>query len=116
MVLQEWEEGAVVSEIQFSEICFWVQIHNMPLDLLTKKNVEVIGRKLGRIVEIEDPSGKVGFGRGFLRIRVGMEVDKALVDGFWIPRKNKERCWATVKCEKLSDFCFLCGKLGHVVK
>ena len=71
------------------------------MDLLTKVNAEVIRRKLGRIVEVEDQSGKVRFERGFLQMRFGLEIDKALVDGFWIPRKNKGRCWATVKYEKL---------------
>ena len=30
--------------------------------------------------------------------------------------KNKDRVWAIVKYEKLLDFCFSCGKLGHVAK
>ena len=116
LVLKEWEEGAVLREIQFTEICFWVQVHNVPLDLLTKANAELIGRKLGRVVEVEDPSGNEGFGRGFLRMRLGVEIGKALVERFWIPRKNKGRIWAMIKYEKLSDFCFSCEKLGHVAK
>ena len=47
-------------------------------------------------------------------MRLGIEIGKALVEGFWIPRKNKERIWVIANYEKLSNFCFSCGKLGHV--
>ena len=53
----------------------------MPIDLLTKANAKIKGRKLGRVVMVEDPNGKIGFGRGFLWMRLGFEVGKALVVG-----------------------------------
>ena len=74
--------GAIVTDVQFEEICFWVQVHNVPIDLLTKANAKIKGRKLGRVVMVEDPNGKIGFGRGFLWMRLGFEVGKALVVGF----------------------------------
>ena len=112
MVLKEWEVGAVIKEVIFEEIYFWVQIHNVPIDMLTKVNAEIIGMKLGRVEEVEDPSGNGGFGRGFLRMRLGTKIGRALMVGFWIPKRNRDRVWATIKYEKLSDFCFSCGKLG----
>ena len=76
MVLKEWGQGVVVKEVHFSKILFWVQIHNVLLDLLTKANAEVIGRKLRRVVLVEDPSGESSFGRGVLKMRLGIGIEK----------------------------------------
>ena len=116
MVLKEWEVDAVIEEVIFEEICFWIQIHNVPIDMLTKVNAEIIGRMLGRVEVVEDPSGNGGFGKGFLRMRLGIEIGRVLVAGFWIPKRNRDRVWAIIKYEKLSDFYFSCGKLGHMEK
>ena len=32
-----------------------------------------------------------GFGIGFLRMRIGIEIKRALIEGFSIPRKSKAR-------------------------
>ena len=40
---------------------------------------------------VEDLSGNEGLERGFLRMRLGIQIGKALVEGFWIPRKNKKK-------------------------
>ncbi|XWS27547.1 hypothetical protein CRYUN_Cryun26dG0125300 [Craigia yunnanensis] len=55
-------------------------------------------------------------GRCFLRIRVAMEVAKPLVTGFWVTREGNRKVWVKIKYEKISDFCFECGWLGHVWK
>ena len=86
------------------------------MDLMTQRNAEVVGRKLGRLVKIDDQKIIKGVGRSFLRIRLGVKVDEALVEGFWLPREVKERNWVQIRYEKLSEFCFACGKLGHLLK
>ncbi|XVF47865.1 hypothetical protein PTKIN_Ptkin03bG0144700 [Pterospermum kingtungense] len=54
--------------------------------------------------------------KGFLRIRVGLKLESKLVDGFWIPIKDRDGVWAFLKYEKLFDFCLFYGKLGYVAK
>ncbi|XWS24810.1 hypothetical protein CRYUN_Cryun27aG0016800 [Craigia yunnanensis] len=55
-------------------------------------------------------------GRGFLRFRVGLTSNSPLLEGFWVPRRERNKVWASIKYEKLSDFCFACGKLWHFWK
>ena len=45
-----------------------------------------------------------------------LKIQKALVDGFWLPIEDRGRRWIRLKYEKLSDYCYGCGKLGHVLK
>ncbi|XWS68928.1 hypothetical protein CRYUN_Cryun04dG0135500 [Craigia yunnanensis] len=82
--------------------------------ILNRRGVIAILR--GRLMEVEDPKLVEGGGRGFLRVKVAIKVASPLVDGFWVPRKDKERAWASVRYEKLFDFCFACGKLCHIWK
>lgn len=45
-----------------------------------------------------------------------IDVHKPLVDGFFIPRVDRDRIWAAFKYEGVQDFCFSCGRLGHTLK
>ena len=45
----------MIEELDLIEIAFGVQIHNLPLEMITKSNVEIIGGKIGRLMDIEDP-------------------------------------------------------------
>ncbi|OMO83330.1 hypothetical protein COLO4_22586 [Corchorus olitorius] len=116
MSFKKWTPGVVPSELQFKTINFWVQVHKLPIEMITRSNADIIGSKLGRIIHVEEPITAGGLGRNFLRIRIELCVDNALVSGFWVPRRNLEKIWGEVKYEHLSDFCYGCGKLGHVVK
>lgn len=55
-------------------------------------------------------------GRSFMIIRVEIDVEKLFVPGFWVSRRGSGKIWAEVKYEKLADFCYCCGMLGHVMK
>lgn len=54
-------------------------------------------------------------GRSFLRVRVEIEISKPLPKGFWLRRNTGagQDLWISYKYEKLSDFCYDCGRLGH---
>lgn len=47
-------------------------------------------------------------------MRVMIDVNKPLPQGFWLPRAEGKKTWVEFKFERLSDFCFLCSKLGHL--
>ncbi|KAH1115075.1 hypothetical protein J1N35_008453 [Gossypium stocksii] len=51
---QRWDGGDSISEMDFSSIQYWIQVHNLPMEWLSRKNVEIIGVRLGKVVEIDD--------------------------------------------------------------
>ena len=114
--LKRWEVDQAIQEVSFSKVTFWIQIHKLPLELLTEQNARKIGSVLGELVSVEDPMNNRGVGRSFLRIRVKVDVEKPLVGGFWVFRENKEKVWVEVKYEKITDFYCGYGRLGHVVR
>lgn len=63
-----------------------------------------------------DLSGsEVGGGKRYVRVRVGIEVNKPLITGFPLARGELPVLWIPFKYEKLGGFCYGCGILGHNV-
>ncbi|OMO55831.1 hypothetical protein COLO4_35857 [Corchorus olitorius] len=116
LILKRWDITKAVKEFEFNEIQLWIQVHNLPFVMQTLTNARKIGGTIGKIIDIEDPSWNFGIGRGFLRIKVELDIDKRLVEGFWVPKQNDERIWCDIKYERLADFCYCCGRMGHTEK
>ncbi|OMO68596.1 hypothetical protein COLO4_29560 [Corchorus olitorius] len=114
--LKFWPPDKSMREVDLDSIAFWVQIHSLPREMMVKSNAMKIGSLLGNVLEIEEPRGRFGINRSFLRVRVELKAKKALVPGVWVNRQGGDRAWAEFKYEKLSDFCFNCGRLGHSCK
>lgn len=66
------------AELNFTKNPFWIQVQNLLLELLNSKNVSTLLKKVGRVLEIEDPivDGKIF--RNFIRARVMLDVTKPL--------------------------------------
>ncbi|XVE99233.1 hypothetical protein REPUB_Repub03eG0180100 [Reevesia pubescens] len=45
-----------------------------------------------------------------------MDVNKSLLNGFWVLRDGMGKVWVELKYEKLLDFCFGCGVLGYGIR
>lgn len=53
--------------------------------------------------------------RSFLRLQANVDISKSLKSRVFIKNDDGSTQWLAFKHERLSDFCFGCGKLGHVV-
>lgn len=115
LVLKPIEEGVVVSTMNFNVSPFWVQIHGLPVEKMTKANAETIGNRLGRLLGIEAISDGLLLERSFLRVRVELNLSQPLPKGFWLRRKEPSGfdLWIAYKYERLTDFCYACGRVGH---
>lgn len=91
-----------------------MQVHNIPLNRMNKENAIRFGNYIRSFVKI-DKSLTENRPRSFLRVHIHVDVTKALKTGVFIKNKDGSNRWLTFKYERLSDFYFGCGKLGHVI-
>ncbi|KAJ1390976.1 Zinc finger, CCHC-type [Sesbania bispinosa] len=111
--IQPWNPELSIEEVSFNLSPFWIQIHGLPIEMMTVKNASSIGSKLGSILRVENPMVEGHLLRSFFRVKVLINISKSFITGFWLPRKNLPRTWIKIKYEKLMDFCYNCGKIGH---
>ncbi|KAI7982273.1 hypothetical protein LOK49_LG15G01605 [Camellia lanceoleosa] len=115
IVLQPLATGKSVEEIDFKWSSFWIQVHGLPVAKLTRQNGEIIGRRIGNLVGVEALHDGLLLVWSFLRLMVEVDVSEPLPRGFILQHhgsKDKES-WISYKYEKLSNFCYDYGSLGH---
>ncbi|KAI8019758.1 putative ribonuclease H protein [Camellia lanceoleosa] len=118
LILQPLHLGMAVSDFEFRWCPFWVQVYGLPLDKMTKTHGVTIGNNLGKLIKVEALSDGLLLGRSFLRIRVEIDVTKPLLQGFILHRRNPfgeamDDVRILYKYEKLSEFFYDCGRIGH---
>uniref|UniRef100_A0A803P996 Reverse transcriptase domain-containing protein n=1 Tax=Cannabis sativa TaxID=3483 RepID=A0A803P996_CANSA len=92
---------------------FWVQIYRLPFLSKTKALAEALGNIIGEFIEVFEDSTNEGWGP-FLRVRVKLSVAKPLPRGQMIKfPKVKDEFWIDYRYERIPEFCFECGCLGH---
>ncbi|KAJ8758931.1 hypothetical protein K2173_002710 [Erythroxylum novogranatense] len=93
----------------------WVQVHKLPVGFMSEKVAQTIGNFLGAFVK-SDPNNFSDIWRSYMRIRVAVDVNKAIKHEMKIKRQGGE--WVTLdfKYERLPTVYFVCGLLGHTEK
>ncbi|KAK3028765.1 hypothetical protein RJ639_037986 [Escallonia herrerae] len=83
---------------------------------MTSNNVITIGKRIGVLLQVEHSrNGRIGEA-GFMRLRVEIALEQPIPKGFALKREGREDTWIQFRYERLPDFCFRCGFLGHVRK
>ncbi|KAB2616581.1 hypothetical protein D8674_023169 [Pyrus ussuriensis x Pyrus communis] len=95
----KWPPELALEELELDAVPFWVQIRGIPLGLASA----------GKFIAMEDP----GLARGFLRVRILVDTEKPLFKGCWIRRDTNRDTWVEFRYERLQDFCYRCGRIGH---
>lgn len=115
VVIVEYDGFTNVSDYAYDKIQVWARIKGLSDGLTGKKDLtKKVATKVGEPpITVVVNEGKIN-PSSFLRARVYVDVNKPLVR--FVPITFKERKKYHVYYEKLPDFCFFCGCMGHVVE
>lgn len=128
-----------ISKEPFTHTSFWVQLQNVPIICMDKEILTEISEAIGKVEEVEtDANGEV-MGQ-IIRLRVSVNITKPLkkiimletmeeqrdtqAEGQGImqedeqeeTREDEGQIPITVQYEKLPEFCYRCGCIGHQYK
>lgn len=101
-------------DLVFDEIPIWVQCNNVPLAFIQSAILRNIGSKLGTVLAVDEGDEGSCTGR-YARNRVSLNIKDPLRQCLWVRSElDQEEICIILLYEKLPNFCFNCGKLGHV--
>ncbi|KAL0322092.1 UNVERIFIED_CONTAM: hypothetical protein Scaly_2505600 [Sesamum calycinum] len=99
--------------IDLSSCDFHIHIHSLPMEKMNQEVASFIGNKLGIFKEVElDRNGEI-WGSS-VRIRVSIDVSKPLKRALKLRIVLGDENLVTFTYERLQNFCYLCGCLGHL--
>jgi hypothetical protein len=114
VLVKDYDGSIRPSNMVFDSMEIWVQVLDLPMDMMNKFYGELIGNWIGRYISVEVDEDGMAWGKD-LRIRVAVRVDQPLVRG--VPLKESEEevegKWFDIKYERVPHFCFDWGCLVH---
>lgn len=109
--LRLWHTNQTLDDVLFKRMQLWTQVHGMSADMLNMENASNIASRIGECLAT-DKENEMQV-RGYIRMKVDIDVSTPVCPGFWWTNDRGVDKWAQVRYERLSDFCFGCGRLGH---
>lgn len=116
MILKETDTMQTPADVEFNEITMWVQCHNVPMACMEAGIIRRLGEKVGTVEEVDVGEEGLCLGK-FARVRVTRRIDEPLIRCIPITQEHTDReVLAILQYERLPQFCFRCGRIGHISK
>ncbi|KAG8380712.1 hypothetical protein BUALT_Bualt06G0044500 [Buddleja alternifolia] len=110
--LNHWPPEKVIEKVSLDHACFWIQVSNVPVMFINQENISLIGDTVGSFIMSDLTSEKQRWEKSF-KTRVTIDLRKPLVDSVTLNPKPGVTINAEIRYERLADFCYSCGMLGH---
>ncbi|KAL9444112.1 hypothetical protein AB3S75_017317 [Citrus x aurantiifolia] len=115
IVLKEPSGIGEITKQAFTHSAFWVQLHNLPLGCMEQETVRTLGEAIGSVEEIDADEEGECIGK-YARVRISIDITQPLKKIIYVEQKGDEDIPIPVVYERLPDFCFCCGLIGHPYK
>ncbi|KAH9647988.1 hypothetical protein KPL70_025411 [Citrus sinensis] len=115
IVLAEPKGIGEVAKQSFTHTSFLVQIRNVPLACMDKDFLWDLGRKIGSVEEVQTDDNGDCIGE-YARIRVSINITQPLERILFLKQEGETDIPMPVVYERLLDFCYFCGIIGHQYK
>lgn len=113
VLVQDFNADLRPTDINFDRMSIWVRIYNLPFGLMNKTWGEDLARKFGSLEKVDVDAQGRAWGP-FLRAKVLIDITKPLRHGVSIfSKKRQSKEWYEVRYEKLPNYCYSCGIIGH---
>ncbi|TXG71426.1 hypothetical protein EZV62_000005 [Acer yangbiense] len=115
IVLEKPEGRGSISQLKFNKVELWIQIHDVPIICMNKRTAKWMAEQIGRVIEIPFES-KDCWGK-FLKVKVQIDITKPLKRWLHLKLdKSNDIVMVSLKYERLPEFCYVCGRIGHANK
>ncbi|XP_073119580.1 uncharacterized protein [Henckelia pumila] len=112
VIMQETKGMDEPRSLNFNEVSFWVQCHNVPLSFSNKNILENIGAHIGLVEEVDQ--GESGSYLGsHIRIQVRLDIRKPLNKFVCVGVEDEEDVFILLTYERIPNLCYRCGVIGH---
>ncbi|KAI9128846.1 hypothetical protein K1719_000329 [Acacia pycnantha] len=113
MIKKGWDDYMILSEVDFDWCPLWIQFHGLPHAAFHCENAIILGNTMGRLVMYESPRLQNKLSQTFIRTKVNINIREPLLTGFWVPRPQRKSIWVSIRYERLLNYCYDCGCIGH---
>ncbi|KAL0315597.1 UNVERIFIED_CONTAM: hypothetical protein Sradi_5437900 [Sesamum radiatum] len=113
IVLAKVAENDNPAAVDLNWCDFHVRIHRLPIGRMTSDIARFIGEKIGRPYVLDQTKGPESCG-SYLRFRIAIDVTKPLPRALKIRTVLGDEQLVTFTYERLPNFCYICGRLGHI--
>lgn len=112
VVVQRWPPDKALQELDLNKTLIWVHAYGLPVNLMNQSTAEYIRNTIGTFIktDLHTPAHKW---KKALRIQVEVQIQKPLFTFVSVPRQNTSNIPIGIRYERISEFCFKCGVLGH---
>ncbi|CAA0824775.1 Unknown protein [Striga hermonthica] len=111
LLLKEWSEGISADHPCFHEVEMWVQGWNIPIHWISYEVGLKLGSAFKKVLDVNVPQGGPLAGK-CIRMLVIIDTNKPLLRCTNLQLEQK-KIQVLFKYERLVNFCFYCGCLGH---
>ena len=113
VVVVDFDPNKALEEYVFNKVPIWMRVLKLPLGRMDRATGEMIGEKVGDLVEVEVGEDGLAVGES-LRIKVKLDITKSLMRGTVVQVEDDDRVrWCPFQYEHLPEFCYICGIIGH---
>lgn len=113
MILEKVVPGEDPLQVQLWHLNTWVQIHDLPMGLMSEVVGQQLGNFFGEFLQY-DAKNNSSIWREYMRIKIRIDVRRPLKRKKKIIKKDGKEITVTCRYERLGDFCFLCGMVTHI--
>lgn len=115
VILREFQKNEDPMEVNLNLCNFFIQVSGLSPTTVTRVLAKAVGDAIGTFIDIDVEDHQEILSTS-MRLRICIDITKPLMHCVSIEGPKKQLIQLRLAYEKLPNFCYYCGTLGHLVK